>query len=106
MSTTATPDVEQKADATAVPEDLEHLDFEPVCAFTQRNVLTGVERPCSQPAAWWVRCDHHCVDGRIVEGLICDRHFKHLMSGGTWFCPTCSTPYFARLLVRRTESLR
>ncbi len=106
MSTTATPDVEQKVDAVPVPEDLEHLDFEPPCDFHQRNTLTGIETPCAEPAAWWVMCDHHCDPGRIVEGLICDRHFKNLMSGGNWLCPTCFTPYFARLSVRRTGALR
>lgn len=106
MSTTATPDVEQKADANAAPDGLERLDFEPRCDFHQRNFLTGLETPCAQPAAWWVLCDHHCDAGRIVEGLICDLHFKNLMSGGTWLCPICSTPYFARLSVRRTEALR
>lgn len=104
MSTTATPDVEQKVDATAVPESLERLDFEPTCEVKGR--LAGVRDNCRQPATWWALGDHHCHHGTVVEGLWCTEHFKHLMSGGLMRCPACGAQIVARLLIRRTEALR
>lgn len=106
MSTTATPDVEQKVDATAVPEGLEHLDFEPTCEFRLRHRKTGERIPCGEPARWWILGGHHCVTDRVTEAFSCDPHFKRLMSGGFWRCPECGASFVARLLIRRTEALR